>query len=282
MAIGARRRGAGVGWGVRHLKFQQWDLGYRQRGDIVRVTLSGSASNVLLLDSSGLSSFKAGRSYRYGGGLVKRSPHDLGIPHSGHWYVVVHMAGLRGTVRASVSMLPGPLPAARPSLSASPLAPIRQAAEEYTTAEGEHVPPAEARPYDVFICHATEDKEEMARPLVAALESEGLSVWYDGGTLRIGAKLRRAIGARLIRSRFGVVLLSPAFFGHGWRQYELDGLVALEQADGRQRILPIWHNVGQTDVARYKPFALGTSRGVRQTTAWTRSPRRSPRSPRPS
>jgi hypothetical protein len=239
------------------MKFQQWDLGNRKRGEIVRVTLSGSAANVLLLDSSGLSNFKAGRSHRYAGGLVKRSPHDFAIPHSGHWYVVVHMAGLRGTTRASVSVLPGPLPEARPSIARSALAPIRQAAEEYTTADGEVAPPPEDRPYDVFVCHATEDKDAIVRPLVGALEGEGLAVWYDEGTLRIGANLRRTIDAGLIRSRFGVVVLSPAFFGHGWRQYELDGLVALEQADGRQRILPVWHNVTRADVAGYSPSLSG-------------------------
>lgn len=235
------------------MKFQQWDLGNRKRGEIVRVTLRGSAANVLLLDRSALTSFKAGRPYRYGGGLVKRSPHDLAIPHSGHWYVVVHMAGLRGTVRASVGMLPGPLPDARPSIARSPLASIRQAAEDYLTEEGEHAPPPEERPYDVFVCHASEDKDEVVRPLVRALEAEGLAVWYDEGTLRIGSRLRSAIDNGLIRSRFGVVMLSPAFFGHGWRQYELDGLVALEQADGRQRILPVWHKVTRAEVANYSP-----------------------------
>lgn len=167
------------------------------------------------------------------------------------------MAGLRGTVRASVNMLPGSLPEARPSVAKSALAPIRQAAEEYTTSEGEHAPPPEDRPYDVFVCHATEDKDEIVRPLVSALETEGLAVWYDEGTLHIGAKLRQAIDVGLIRSRFGVVMLSPAFFGRGWRQYELDGLVALEQTDGRQRILPVWHNVTRTDVAGYSPSLSG-------------------------
>lgn len=33
--------------------------------------------------------------------------------------------------------------------------------------------------YDVFISHASEDKEEVARPLAEALRKNGLSVWYD-------------------------------------------------------------------------------------------------------
>lgn len=33
--------------------------------------------------------------------------------------------------------------------------------------------------YDVFISHASEDKEEVARPLAEVLRRNGLSVWYD-------------------------------------------------------------------------------------------------------
>ena len=33
--------------------------------------------------------------------------------------------------------------------------------------------------YDVFISHAAEDKEEVARPLAEVLRRNGLSVWYD-------------------------------------------------------------------------------------------------------
>jgi Domain of unknown function (DUF1883). len=71
------------------------DLGYRRRGETVRVTLSGNAANVLLLDSSNYSAFRSGRQHRYYGGLATRSPVDLSIPHDGHWYAVVHMGGLQ-------------------------------------------------------------------------------------------------------------------------------------------------------------------------------------------
>lgn len=33
--------------------------------------------------------------------------------------------------------------------------------------------------YDVFISHASEDKEEVARPLAEVLRRNGLSIWYD-------------------------------------------------------------------------------------------------------
>lgn len=47
--------------------------------------------------------------------------------------------------------------------------------------------------WDVFICHAWEDKEEIARPLAEALQQAGLRVWYDEFTLELGDSLRRSI-----------------------------------------------------------------------------------------
>lgn len=53
------------------------------------------------------------------------------------------------------------------------------------------------------------------------------------------------------------MVLSPAFFGQGWKQYELDGLVTKEVAGGEQIILPVWHNVSQADVMGHSPSLAG-------------------------
>ena len=77
------------------MQFIHTDLGYRQRGEIVEITLT-SGANVRLMDSSNFSSYKYGRQHRYYGGLAKQSPIRLAIPNSGHWHVAVDMQGLRG------------------------------------------------------------------------------------------------------------------------------------------------------------------------------------------
>ena len=92
------------------VQFTHHDLGFRSRGEIVEVTLSGNAANVRLLDSSNFSSYRAGRRHRAYGGLVKRSPVRLAIPYAGHWHVAVDLVGLRGSVRSSACIVPGPLP----------------------------------------------------------------------------------------------------------------------------------------------------------------------------
>ena len=106
--------------------------------------------------------------------------------------------------------------------------------------------------WDVFICHASEDKEAVARPIANLLAKEGPSVWYDEFTLRLGDSLRRSINRGISQSRYGVVILSPAFFRKEWSQRELDGLVSREISSGKV-ILPVWHNVERSDVERFSP-----------------------------
>ena len=89
-------------------------------------------------------------------------------------------------------------------------------------------------------------------PLANALREGGLSVWYDDFELKIGNSLRRSIDRGIASSRFGVVVLSKAFFGKGWPEYELDGLVA-NVVNGEQELLPIWHNITKDEVVSYSP-----------------------------
>jgi uncharacterized protein YxjI len=88
--------------------------------------------------------------------------------------------------------------------------------------------------------------------LVNALGERDVNVWYDEFQLKIGDSLRQKIDAGLARSRFGLVVVSHAFFAKNWPQYELDGLVSLEMA-GRQRILPVWHEITKEEVLGYSP-----------------------------
>lgn len=107
--------------------------------------------------------------------------------------------------------------------------------------------------HDVFICHASEDKDDFARPLAEALRAHHLEVWYDEFTLSVGDSLRETIDRGLSSSRFGIVVLSPSFIQKRWPIRELNGLVARETAEGRKLILPVWHNVGRDDVLKFSP-----------------------------
>jgi hypothetical protein len=110
--------------------------------------------------------------------------------------------------------------------------------------------------WDVFISHASEDKDEIVRPLAKALEDSGLGVWFDEATLKIGDSLRAEIDRGLANSRYGIVVLSEHFFAKHWPRQELDGLAAREVA-GVKVILPIWHNTTYDAVLKYSPMLAG-------------------------
>jgi serine/threonine protein kinase len=107
--------------------------------------------------------------------------------------------------------------------------------------------------FDVFICHASEDKADFVEALAQRLKERELRVWYDSFRLKVGDSLRAAIDEGLARSRFGIVILSQSFCRKDWPKRELEGLLALERG-GRKIILPLWHGVTHEDVSRFSPI----------------------------
>lgn len=117
--------------------------------------------------------------------------------------------------------------------------------------------------WDVFISHASEDKENFVQPFAEILSSYGVQVWFDKFTLKVGDSLTRSIDSGLINSRYGIVVLSKAFINKGWTDYELRSLLNREVGYNKV-ILPIWHEISKEDILNFSPyladkFALSTS-----------------------
>jgi hypothetical protein len=72
--------------------------------DKVQVTLD-HAANVLLLDTSNYTCYKAGKDCTFYGGYAKQSPVIITPPYRGHWHVVIDLDGHGGSVRAAVTVL---------------------------------------------------------------------------------------------------------------------------------------------------------------------------------
>lgn len=231
---------------MEHLRY---DLGNLKKGSTVVVSLNIQA-NVQLMTRTEYNNYKAGRRYRYHGGRVSRSPFRITVPSTGHWVVAVDLGGFAGRIAASVAVEPplrGFLPPARSGQDnpASMVAVRDDPAEP----EGDLLG---GQTWDVFISHASEDKDSVARPLRDALSRLGVTVWLDEAQMRIGHSLRRKIDEGIRSSRFGVVILSKAFFRKGWTNHELDGLVTRTVA-GEQSLLPIWHDLTAEEVRAFSP-----------------------------
>jgi hypothetical protein len=162
------------------------------------------------------------------------------------------MQGLRGKTRSSLRIIPKEAMVTLPEYTPHSLSPLVRSVSPSDRDDSVLEVEATTGEYDVFISHATEDKDEIVRPLASQLASTGLRVWYDEFELRLGDSLRRKIDAGLARSRFGVVVLSHSFFAKNWPQYELDGLVTREMT-GEQVILPLWHRITKSEVIAQSP-----------------------------
>ena len=229
-----------------NIGFSYVDLKNREKGEMVEITLD-HAANVRLMNYTNFNNFKNGRKHHYYGGLVKKSPYIIPIPSNGHWLVTVDTIGLKHNAKFSVNVIPKPLPEAKQfSLPNIPLSNIPSLIRHFKNNDDEQ------EFYDVFISHASEDKESIVRDLAIALTNKGLKVWYDDFTLHIGDSLRRSIDRGIARSRIGLVVISPNFINKGWTNYELDGIIT-RSISGEQIMLPIWHNITRQQVQDFSP-----------------------------
>ncbi len=111
--------------------------------------------------------------------------------------------------------------------------------------------------YDVFVSHATEDKESFVDEFVSILREEyQLKVWYDVLTIKWGDSIRAKIDQGLKKSKFGIVVLSRNYIKKHWTQYELEGLFQRESFGGKL-ILPVWHDITKQEVQNFSPSLAG-------------------------
>ncbi len=121
--------------------------------------------------------------------------------------------------------------------------------------------------WDIFISHASEDNDDLVRPFAIGLLDKQIGVWYDEISLRPGDRLRESIDEGLSQSRYGVIILSPAYLKKNWTRYELDGLLQ-RFVDRKVTIIPIWHNLTREDIFKYSPtladiVALNSKDGIK-------------------
>ena len=83
---------------------------------------------------------------------------------------------------------------------------------------------------DVFICHASEDKLTIIKPLLAALDKEGITYWYDEAEINWGESIPNKVNEGLRISRYVLVVLSSFFLSKNWPQRELNSALNTESS----------------------------------------------------
>ena len=112
---------------------------------------------------------------------------------------------------------------------------------------------------DIFLCHAWDDRNDVAKELHDLLEARGVSVWFSEKDVRLGTTLLREIDKGLVNSRIGIVLVTPALLsriaGEGVAEKELSALLA------RDLLVPIVHDTTYDALRDVSPL-LGSRAGL--------------------
>ncbi|MBO0609893.1 toll/interleukin-1 receptor domain-containing protein [Myceligenerans salitolerans] len=123
---------------------------------------------------------------------------------------------------------------ARPRVTYTPseqmsLAPIALQAEQQASRHPDR--------RDVFLCHAWDDREGVAKTLHDLLESFDVAVWFSEKDVALGTSLIREIDRGLKMSHIGVVLVTPNMLNRldsqGIADKELSALLATD------RVIPV-------------------------------------------
>lgn len=110
---------------------------------------------------------------------------------------------------------------------------------------------------DIFLCHAWDDRQGVAKELHDLLVSNGVSVWFSEKDVGLGVPLMRAIDKGLANSRIGLVLVTPALLRRlpqeGIADKELSALLA------RDQLVPIVHNTTYDALREVSPLLASRS-----------------------
>lgn len=107
--------------------------------------------------------------------------------------------------------------------------------------------------YDLFISHASEDKDQIVRPLAQKLENLGVNVWYDEFTLDFGSSISRSIELGLRDSKFGLLVLSENFINKNWPDIEYRALLSRHISE-KHVILPLFYNISFDKLEKFSIF----------------------------
>ena len=111
--------------------------------------------------------------------------------------------------------------------------------------------------YDLFLCHAWDDRREKAKELHDALEEIGVSVWFSEKNVILGTPLMREIDRGLAKSRAGLVLVTSSFVKRlkaaGVADKELSALLA------RDLLVPVVHGITYEDLREESPLLASRS-----------------------
>lgn len=104
----------------------------------------------------------------------------------------------------------------------------------------------------IFLCHAWDDRQGVAKELYDLLVARNVSVWFSEADIGLGEPFMRAIDKGLAKSRIGIVIVTPEMLKRlpaaGTADKELSVLLA------RDQLVPIMHRATYDELRNVSPL----------------------------
>ncbi|MFA0130809.1 TIR domain-containing anti-phage reverse transcriptase [Vibrio splendidus] len=99
--------------------------------------------------------------------------------------------------------------------------------------------------YDIFICHASEDKAEVAIPLYNSLKERDINTFIDCYGLMWGDSLVAKINTALQKSKYVIAIISEDSVKKTWPMKELNAVLSAEIGSEETKLLPLMVGDGE-------------------------------------
>jgi len=100
--------------------------------------------------------------------------------------------------------------------------------------------------YDIFICHASEDKDNVAKPLYDSLEKRGIKSFIDCVAIDWGDSLVGKINTALQKSKYVVTIISENSVNKAWPMKEVHTVLSIEINSEQTKLLPLMVGDGES------------------------------------
>lgn len=110
--------------------------------------------------------------------------------------------------------------------------------------------------YDVFLCHASADKEAIVEVFHNACIQNGIKSWFDKFEISWGDKIVEKINFGLANSRFVIIFISSVTLNKSWVKEELSAALTMSIEQEKKVILPILLGVKNNLLQKDYPFLL--------------------------
>lgn len=107
--------------------------------------------------------------------------------------------------------------------------------------------------YDVFISHASKDKNVYVDSLNAAVRKLGLNIFYDTDVLSWGDNWKQVILDGTKSSEFAIIVISNNFFDREWTERELGEFLSRQNENHQKIVLPLLYGISLNELKEHYP-----------------------------